>query len=677
MKMSTCFFLLCLTIGVIAEDYSWSYFNNMDQITSFCEYNGSVYIGTTGGLAAVSKTDLSVKHYLKSSIALKSNYVLASGTDSSGNLYVITCGNAEKNAMSKFNGKSWVIAADTLGSSELIPVTTSNGVFSLQPKPAVADQNGNIWSFTKSGPTVFDGTVTKTVTDGLAFNKWNYKLLTTDYSGRVFYLHDTTIYLYNGTRWVDSIDLSLNDASPQAFAAGKNSLFLGTTKGLCEISSSGIIWHTKATGVLSSDTVTLLFVDKSNNLWGGTSKTGFRYNGKSWSNLDLNYCNIPRGGIDKLHCDSSGNIWFIADNKIVMYNGSDFICWDNDRLGFTLNYTVSLAVTPEAVYAAQKQKIIKFDGTLWSKYKDSVSIGGVNDVIWFMTGDRSGNIWCAMTAGIFKIDSNRNTSILKPSGFVSGMSDMIMNFYVDVYDTLWFVNNGGRFGKISGNTIQERIISADIDYITTFAVDSDGTIWMTPENHGFIADWGSGYSEFTPNDFGISAFCVFCMCIDHDGKKWFGTYWMGLIYDAEKDYTAGQCTLFNPDNSGYAFDKTNYNSSIIEDKQGNIWIGGSFGITVLNRGEGTVTGIRKKHENANRISVYSYNCGSKLRITVNPQHHNETKLRIVDLLGRTALKQQISKMTTVTVNRSELRSGVYCAQINSRKANQVNKIINR
>lgn len=445
-QMKPVFFplLFLVTFAFSSEDYTWSYITNLDIITSFAEYNGSVFVGTTGGLASVSKSDLSVKLYLKPDIPLESNNISSVGADSSGNLYVISLATEKTNRITIFDGTSWSIRTDTtLLTSFSTPVTTSNGNLHILEKSECTDQSGNIWSM-GIYPKYFDGDTTRMILNGLpdtSILMSSTKLICSSNNGDVFFLYGSIIYVFKGNFWKDTLHFSgIGELLPWKIAVCNSSFFLATEKGLYELTASGIIRHSVESGELPGNNVKSLYVDKSENLWGATDKGGFFHDKTSWKKLDLNYCGLPSNEINALESDLKGNVWVLTHSEVSLYNHGNWKTWKGDSIGFSTISTFEprLAVTRNAAYLAQGEEIFKCIEGNWVRVTEYISPEG-DDIITSICGDRTGNVWCGtFHNGLYKIDSNDSVTNINPSESNTGLSGMISDIYVDAGNTVWF-----------------------------------------------------------------------------------------------------------------------------------------------------------------------------------------------------------------------------------------------
>ncbi len=584
-------FTLLLTVAAFgADEFQWSYYTNMDEVHSFVEYSGKVYVGTSGGLAAISKMDHSVDHFLKSDIPMTSNVVTALNVDSISNLHVCTYGSSWSSGRSIFNGSTWKQEVDSfsLGVSNRF-VTLPDGQIVKTTANAVMDKEGKLWHAGSIGPYYKDGQTNHTVLNGLPGNSFLYLKLATDSEGNLFCVKDSSIYKLNGEQWTQIVSVSFDSRYLSSFAVAKNAYYIGTKGGrIYVVTAGGSTHYTKASGEIPSDTVSLLYTDKSGHVWGATNKGVICHDGSEWSVIDLNYCDLPYNSIGQIIADSTGNVWATTMSYILKFDGDKWHKWESQEIGLSGTGVIALVANKTGVYAAKQKKIITFTGDAWETYVESVP-GGSNSSIIRLGADKVGNLWCAVgTDGLVKVNDQKTCTTLKPSVLTGGvLTDHVIAISVDISNNIYFETNNLRFGKVNGETVDAISFAVpQIPNALSFTVDHEGTFWLAASNSGFLADWGTGYNFFSLDV--IEPFAsTFTVYIDRAGETWIGTNFAGLVHGATNVNSIEECTVFRANSSGLNGDLPTL--FITEDLQGSIWLTGNYGVTRIRRD--TVSGI--------------------------------------------------------------------------------------
>jgi ligand-binding sensor domain-containing protein len=648
--------LLATTAAALAtEDYKWSYFTSMDKINALTEIEGAVYAATEGGLASVDLKYQKVVHYQKPDIPFYNNNITFTGADSSGKLFA----GGATGGVAVFDGAHWTFETDSLVRfTSLKYLKTTHCI----------DTAGNIWFISSNQPAFFDGDSACVVSDGiLSTTAPKFKSISVNDRGNLFLILDSTIYTLHGKVWVDTLRVLGLGNSATCFAAGPTSLYVGSRKGVAEITASGTVWHDKSTGAAGSDTITCLHVDVDGNLWAGTGHGCFLKKGVTWQKIDLNYCNLPDNSINLIECDSNGNIWCTAGKWICRYDGDGWTNWTLEQAGFTGSSPMPFAITAtgQAVYFLSSRRLCRYYKGLWETVLDTTPTPATQ--LRTLVADHAGNLWLGtVNGGIIRIDGYGEKTSILPQVLDTTFSGSVWDLYVDVNNTVWFGTNNSKYGRVIGDSVQQRPTSVGVGYCTGFAVDKDGTFWLAPENNGFLADWQTAYNFFPPDSF-VPSVCIFDIFIDREGKKWMASNTAGLIYGAERDNLPSQCTVFKPENSGYC----GYLSGnvLTEDRQGNIWLGGRYGISIIHLEK---TGVVKGRAGQAATEPRRVLLHAGLRqpyLSIHPDPGcRESEVRIYDLKGRLLLKKLIGGNEIIRLRGVKVAlGGVYIVQLSAGK----------
>lgn len=255
--------------------------------------------------------------------------------------------------------------------------------------------------------------------------------------------------------------------------------------------------------------------------------------------------------------------------------------------------------------------IVRYNGESFTQLKKPVGVES-----WYafdVLEDRNDNIWIASDQlGAFRIDSK--TGIVTNFTTKDGLGHLRnMCVYEDKAGSIWIGGQGGLSkydgSKFTNYTIEDGLPHNDIN---TIAEDNKGNIWFgTRGNAGFYD--GNTFSELK-NGEGKSFFNVWSIIEDKSDNMWLvdssglwkfskGTFTNELqdvwkVYEDSKQdfwYTGmlkgGASTLKRIDGNSISkkefdvmevFKSTKMFFGILEDKKGNIWIGGGDGIWRYN-----------------------------------------------------------------------------------------------
>ncbi|WP_200979204.1 two-component regulator propeller domain-containing protein [Echinicola sp. 20G] len=117
--------------------------------------------------------------------------------------------------------------------------------------------------------------------------------------------------------------------------------------------------------------------------------------------------------------------------------------------------------------------------------------------------------------------------------------------------------------------------------IVDMLMDRNGDLWIGTYLNGLSKFDGKTFTNYLPetgNSQSLSGESVWELYEDHDGNIWAGTLRSGLnLYLPDED----GFVHFGENEENYTM-HCNYISSLVEDNQGNMWIGGGNGIDVIN-----------------------------------------------------------------------------------------------
>jgi signal transduction histidine kinase/ligand-binding sensor domain-containing protein/DNA-binding response OmpR family regulator len=213
---------------------------------------------------------------------------------------------------------------------------------------------------------------------------------------------------------------------------------------------------------------------------------------------------------------------------------------------------------------------------IYSLYKDS------DDIIWIGTYKRGVNYYHPGLMSFSHVRKGYPGAASLPYNDVNVfVEDFLGNLYIGSNgDGLYyhdrqkgtyqrFVHDPDDPGSIPGNVIVD------------LAMDKEGYLWVGTYLNGLSRFDGKTFSRYMPetdNPNSLSDVNVWKIYVDRKNRIWVGTLRGGLnLWDREKDhfvrFPVGGETL--PMNNQYI-------SSFTEDMEGNLWVGGGYGIDVIN-----------------------------------------------------------------------------------------------
>lgn len=300
----------------------------------------------------------------------------------------------------------------------------------------------------------------------------------------------------------------------------------------------------KTQGSTEADNVWCSLQDKAGNLWFGTTGEGvYRYNGNSFTQF-TGKDGLNSNTVYSILEDTSGNIWIGTLDGICRYDGKKI-----SRVPITGNF---------------------FSTNNNNNYYSSQS---TKNTVWSMLQDKSGKIWFGTGDGVYCYNGKSFTHFLQNDGVINKENlhlKMIDCMLEDKSGNIWFASGcpPGMEGvcRYDGKSISSFKPNGD-GWIRYIKEDKKGNLWFGGRSHGnFIYD-GKNFTNFTEK-VGIGN----PVLVDKKGNIWFSGKEKqstvesngGIWYYDEKAFT----NFSTKDGMSKYFVW-----SMLEDRNGNIWIG--------------------------------------------------------------------------------------------------------
>jgi ligand-binding sensor domain-containing protein len=199
------------------------------------------------------------------------------------------------------------------------------------------------------------------------------------------------------------------------------------------------------------------------------------------------------------------------------------------------------------IWMATWKGVYRYDGESFSNMTSEVSLARFFSVL----EDRKGNLWFgSIGSGVFRDDGKFFQNFTTKDGLPN---NEIVYIYEDQAGHIWFGVNGG-VSRYDGESFRNYLVTGG-------SLIEDKTGKIVP--------------DFTRPPDGVNA-----MVEDKAGRFWFATWGQTFVYDGKS------FSVFSPEGKSF----TNVRS-IIEDRKGNIWLGGQNGLWRYN--SSTLSNITK------------------------------------------------------------------------------------
>ncbi|MDF1696407.1 MAG: two-component regulator propeller domain-containing protein [Saprospiraceae bacterium] len=329
--------------------------------------------------------------------------------------------------------------------------------------------------------------------------------------------------------------------------------------GLDERNNSGISSYEYGAG----DVVFRGYLDRLGNMWFATSKEGiFIYDGTSFTNISEKD-GLCSNMVNAIVEDKDGVMWFGTNRGLCSYDGNNFDI-------ISLPKEDSIKVSPKTGLPSRKTQTILS-----------------------LIQSKNGDFWIGTdAAGAYRFNGKSFTSYLKFEGRIQPEDNVYNNCITTIIEDknghIWIgsFTHGGLNEFDGTNMIHHPLKDGYGDgMISTSYKDKKGNLWFGTRNGGIYKYDYKTFENISDSKTG-EQIAMASVVEDSNEKIWVGSFARKGFYR----YTDGS---FVPLNS-MGGEKLNDIKFISEDKKGNIWIGGRYGLLWRFDGEKLTDFTQKK-----------------------------------------------------------------------------------
>lgn len=304
---------------------------------------------------------------------------------------------------------------------------------------------------------------------------------------------------------------------------------------------------------LPGNQVNKVIQDRIGRLWIGTMSGGCRFDGKTFTRFDQGNV-LYSNPVKTIYEDKTGNIWFGTIRK----------------------------------------GLVKFSGTDFSYY--STNDGLLSDNINAVCENSRGELWIGTSEGLSRYDGKKFESVTQSKGLIN---NNVFDIFRDSKGRMWVATIGGvnmfDGDKIFSYTTDQGLLN---NIVYAIREDRNGDIWMG--TYDGVSVWnGSVFTNYSVQQ-GLPIERVENLTLDHTGHWWAGTYGGGIAKFTNKSFHP--VSLGNDINS-------NIVKSVIEDREGNYWIGTWNGFFKYNGDRFITYTLEDGLSNNNILSLYPDSSG--------------------------------------------------------------------
>ena len=330
-------------------------------------------------------------------------------------------------------------------------------------------------------------------------------------------------------------------------------------------------WITEIVGIQS------LYVDDTDLLWVGTEKSGVAYCGNSIYKFDSKLL----GDVSCMTEDANGNMWYgTSDKGVVGYEGP-----------LASKKTTCMETTPDgSIWVGSRQNgltRIKNGGvTIYSTATDSMRTL-IDDHVNALCADKTGNLWIATNGGLQVYNPTMNSF----SSYTRENGKLNTNSITDLFyakDNTLLVGTAEGLIKLNLSTTDKELLTGNStnlkqftsNYITQVIQDSRGLIWVGTREGVNILNLEDDDLDYLTKKEGLTNNAISGLAEDKNHNIWITTSNGVTRVVVQRNHETGKNNygLYNYDTSdGLQSNEFNV-GSIITKKDGNVVFGGLYGI---------------------------------------------------------------------------------------------------
>jgi len=325
-------------------------------------------------------------------------------------------------------------------------------------------------------------------------------------------------------------------------------------------------------GLTSYFLITVMHQDKKGDIWFGTHNGGlYRYLSQEerfviYDSRD----GLAYNWISTISEDSKGNIWIGTwGGGVTKFSGNTFKTFNNQNgLDDQKIYCIQEDVEGNILIGTNEHGLAIFKGEKFITYDGS--FGLENQQIWSVLQDKAGNYWFGSNEGLAVYNPNTKDSNKKMVIYnqkKNAIGNQIRFLKNDRDGNIWIGTNDNAVsmfdissGRFVYNAVVNRYFSRNYS-VTALEVDKKNQLWIGTLEGIIYYDIASNTSQFLSQYHGLSGSEISTLYADSKGRLWVGVSSKGLNYI--QDTTIKQIHI-----EGLLTPKC-----IVEDKDGNIWIG--------------------------------------------------------------------------------------------------------
>ena len=426
-------------------------------------------------------------------------------------------------------------------------------------------KNGGLWLATYNGISYYDGKSFVHYTRKEGLPNGNVRAILEDRKGNIWFSPmGKGVCRFDGdslTVFKQGANTTENSIWP-IIEDSKGNIWWGSSLGLAKYDGAKVKYYTTREG-LSENYIESIYEDRQGNIWAGTSNKGVnKFDGKQFVQYTYQR-GLPIARVYAILEDRKGNMWFGSNGRgVVKFDGQRFFHYTHSQ---GLSGIVVRALEEDTQgniwMATSDGGLNKFDGEYFFHFTDKEGLAG-NHIL-KMIKDEQDNLWLGTYKnGLIKCNFN---SFGKRQVRKNASEEVVRAFWQDQQQRLLLLTQLGGMVQYDGQDFTIPDSTAFFKNRPTYDIlqDKNGAVWLAVFG-GLVKYEGNTRTHYLPKTI------VGALLEDRQGNLWIGTQGQGLYkYDGE------QLTKYTTADGLPRMAIT----ALLEDKQGNIWIGTEQGLS--------------------------------------------------------------------------------------------------
>jgi len=498
---------------------------------------------------------------------------------------------------------------DGTGRQYLKLLSQHHGLSSYWVSSLFQDRFGRIWIGTKSGISIWDGSTLLNLTETENFPAGHVRDILEDSDQNIWLaIRGFGVMVSNGSEFTAyTTDQGLPDNRVTSLLEdAEGNIWIGTREGLCVIGKDGLRNYTTDQGLTNND-INDLTPDQNGQIWIGTWGGGINiWNGSAFSRLTKQQ-GLPDDYITKVYADSHNDIWIgTAGAGLVKWNHEQVQLFTEDQGPPAIAYPLELMEDSNGhIWIGTNFGVYVYDGEkIYTRVKDGLKF----TVVWSMLQDTSGQIWIGTTRGGIHLITEPQAVHIPTSEdvwYYSGFQDILEGSKGDIWVS------SSKLTMVQGNNAQPALrldLSTSYkDLGASFLQDSYqnlviGSMGVKLLDVNRIQEHEVPYLFFKIDTTVCAEIIeVYTMLEDQNKNLWLGAGKNGgLLYWDRSDspLTDTATFLHYKEEQGLG---TFFVNSLLEDKEGTLWVGTFSGLLSIN--DETITYYNKGALGVNAMAL--------------------------------------------------------------------------